>query len=32
MVYYIIQADNDLDEILEGLLTWQKPLLSDKSK
>lgn len=24
MVYYSIQADNDLDNILEGLLTWKK--------
>jgi hypothetical protein len=24
MVYYSEQADNDLDDILEGLLTWRK--------
>ena len=28
MVYYSKQADNDLDEILEGLLTWQKHILT----
>jgi hypothetical protein len=28
MVFYSIQADNDLDEILEGLLTWQKHTLT----
>ena len=28
MVFYSIQADDDLDEILEGLLTWQKHTLS----
>jgi hypothetical protein len=28
MVYYSKQADNDLDEILEGLLTWQKHTLT----
>jgi len=28
MVYYSEQADNDLDEILEGLLTWQKHSLT----
>jgi hypothetical protein len=28
MVFYSIQADNDLDEILEGLLTWRKHTLS----
>ena len=24
MVYYSIQAENDIDNILEGLLTWEK--------
>ena len=28
MVFYSIQADKDLDEILEGLLTWQKHILT----
>ena len=28
MVFYSIQADNDLDEILEGLLTWHKHQLT----
>jgi len=28
MVYYSEQADNDLDDILEGLLTWRKHLLT----
>jgi len=28
MVYYSKQAENDLDEILEGLLTWQKHTLT----
>ena len=28
MVFYSIQADNDLDELLEGLLTWQKHALT----
>ena len=28
MVYYSEQADIDLDEILEGLLTWQKHTLT----
>ena len=28
MAFYSIQADNDLDEILEGLLTWQKHTLT----
>ena len=28
MVFYSIQADNDLDEILEGLLTWRKHTLT----
>jgi len=28
MVYYSKQADNDLDNILDGLLTWQKHTLS----
>ena len=28
MVFYSIQAENDLDEILEGLLTWQKHTLT----
>ena len=28
MVYYSKQTDNDLDEILEGLLTWQKHILT----
>jgi hypothetical protein len=28
MVFYSIQADSDLDEILEGLLTWRKHTLT----
>ena len=28
MVYYSIEADNDLDEILEGLLSWRKCVLT----
>ena len=28
MVYYSKQTDNDLDEILAGLLTWQKHTLT----
>jgi len=28
MVYYSNQADSDLDNILEGLLTWQKCMLT----
>ena len=28
MVYYSKQADDDLDEILEGLLTWKKHTLT----
>ena len=28
MVYYSKQADADLDDILEGLLTWQKHTLT----
>ena len=28
MVYYSKQADSDLDEILKGLLTWQKHTLT----
>ncbi|MDR3328693.1 MAG: hypothetical protein LBS63_01110 [Prevotellaceae bacterium] len=30
MVFYSRQADNDLDNLLEGLLTWQKIALSRK--
>jgi hypothetical protein len=28
MVYYSKQADDDLDDILEGLLTWEKIILT----
>ena len=28
MVFYSIQAENDLDEILDGLLTWEKHTLT----
>ena len=28
MVFYSTQADNDLDEILDGLLTWRKHTLT----
>jgi len=28
MVYYSIQADKDLDDVLEGLLTWRKHILT----
>ena len=28
MVYYSKQADSDLDDILDGLLTWQKHTLT----
>jgi hypothetical protein len=28
MVYYSKQAENDLDDILDGLLTWQKITLT----
>ena len=28
MVFYSIQAENDLDDLLEGLLTWKKHRLT----